>query len=84
MAGYEKWSYIKNEFIDKDTLKVEEQEGDLIMYHYFSTLRWKWCYAIVYHDIMIRECEDDIPYCEWEMATDLMEVIKNDNSVVES
>ena len=81
MSNYEKWSYIENDFIQKDSLRVEEEEGSLKMYHYFSTLRWKWCYAIVYKDIMLREheeCDASSLYDEWDMAVDMFNLLKED------
>ena len=79
--NYEKWSYIENDFIQKDSLRVEEEEGVLKMYHYFSTLRWKWCYAIVYKDTMLREYEDGDGslYDEWDMAVDMFNLLNEDN-----
>ena len=74
---YEKWSYIANEFIDKKTLKIEGDEGDLKLYEYFSTLRWRWCYAIVYKDNLLRECEE-MPYDEWDMAVEMMKLLRNE------
>ena len=61
---YESWKY-NLDFIDKNTLKIEEEKEDLKMYTYFSTLRWKNCIAIVYKDIILCEYEDDIPYDDW-------------------
>lgn len=77
MKEYESWNY-NLEFIDKKTLKVEEEEGDLKMYTYFSTLRWKNCVAIVYKDIMLREYEEDNPYDDWYMAIDMIKILKNE------
>lgn len=82
MSNYEKWSYIENDFIQKDSLRVEEEEGALKMYHYFSTLRWKWCYAIVYNDIMLREheeCDASSLYDEWDMAVDMFNLLKEED-----
>ena len=79
MHKYEYWSY-NLDFIDKKTLKVEEEEGDLKMYSYFSTLRWKHCIAIVYKNIMLREYEDEDGsyYDEWNMAIDMLDVMKQE------
>lgn len=71
---YDEWSYIKNNYIQENTLKVEEDEGDLKLYEYFSTLRWKWCYAIVYKDFMLRESEEFLDD-EWHMAVEMKNLL---------
>lgn len=79
MNHYEKWSYYTdNNFIEKNSLRIEEEEGDLKLYYYFSTLRWRWCYAIVYKNTILREYEGDCSYDEWNMAIDLIQILKEE------
>lgn len=73
---YEKWSYVRDNYVDEKTIRIEEDCDKLKLYEYFSTLRWKWCYAIVYNDNMLRECED-MPYDEWDMAKEMLTLLSN-------
>lgn len=76
MKMYESWEK-QQEYIDQKTIRIEEKEGDLKLYNYFSTLRWKWCYAIVYKDMLLREYEDMDYYDEWDMAVDMLNLLQN-------
>lgn len=81
MDHYEKWSYYTdNDFIDKKTLTIEAEKGDLKLYHYFSTLQWQYSYAIVYKNIILREHQDEYPYDEWDMAVDLLSVLNKEEA----
>ena len=66
------------QFVDK--LKIEENIGDLRLYHYFDTLRWSWCYAIVFEDEIIIISQNDIyPYDFWDGMKTMYNILTKSN-----
>lgn len=70
------WSeYLENDFIDKKTLKIEEQEGELILYYYFDTLQWKHIYSIILRNQFLFQSVD-YPHDAWDIAIDVYKIMK--------
>ena len=66
------------QFVDK--LKIEEDMENLKLYHYFDTLRWSNCYAIVFNDEIIMISQNDIyPYDFWDGMRTMYDILIENN-----
>lgn len=64
------------QFIQENSLKLEEEKGELKLYHYFDTLQWKYCYSIILKNTFI-SCSFEYPYSDFELAKDVYLLMKD-------
>lgn len=68
-----KWNEYQ-QFIKKDSLKIEEDNEDLKLYHFFDNLQWTWIYAVVLKDNILI-CSKEYPYTVFETAKDVYHIM---------
>lgn len=74
----DKWSEYQ-EYMQIDTIKIENQYNDLILYRGFCTLTWCNQYFLVLKDNILLMGEE-FPYGEYETAKEVYEVLLPSNS----
>lgn len=68
-----KWSEYQD-YMQTDTIKIEDQYKDLILYRGFCTLTWSCRYVLVLRDNILVMSEG-YPYGEFETAKSVYEVL---------
>ena len=69
----DKWSEYQD-YIQNGKFNIEQQNGELMLYHYFDTLQWGYRYAIVLNDNIIL-IGKEYPNDEWFGATEVYNIM---------